>query len=79
MKAHDNSVENLVIFAPLVLTLHALGLSTGLTATAAMIYFFARLVYYFICLAGIPVARTLVFAIGWLMQIIIALVILGIF
>ncbi len=43
MRAHDNAVENLVIFAPLVLTLQITGTSNTTTAAACMIYFFARL------------------------------------
>jgi len=78
MKAHNNAAENLVVFAPLVLTLHVLGLSTGLTATMAAVYFFARLAHYLVYLAGIPVARTLAFAVGWLAQVILALTILGV-
>lgn len=78
MKAHYNAAENLVVFAPLVLTLHVLGLSTALTASAAAIYFFARLAHYVVYLAGIPVARTLAFAVGWAAQISIGLVVLGI-
>ena len=77
-KAHANAVENLVVFAPLVLTLHLLGLSTGLTASAAAVYFFARLAHYLVYLAGIPVVRTLTFAIGWAAMFVIGLTVLGI-
>jgi uncharacterized MAPEG superfamily protein len=78
MRAHENAVENLVVFAPLVLVLHALGISSGLTAGAAALYFFARLAHFFIYVAGIPIARTLAFAVGWAAQMAIALRILGI-
>ena len=77
-KAHYNAAENLVVFAPLILVLHATGTSSALTATMAAVYFFARLVHYVVYLAGIPVVRTLAFAVGWLAQIVIALTILGI-
>jgi uncharacterized MAPEG superfamily protein len=77
-KAHLNAIENLVIFAPLVLVLHSLGLSTSLTASAAAVYFFARLVHYLVYLAGVPVVRTLAFAVGWAATIVIALTVLGI-
>ena len=63
--AHRNAVENLVLFAPAVLLLAHLGISTGITQTAAAIYFFARLAHYFVYAAGIPAARTLCFAVGW--------------
>jgi uncharacterized MAPEG superfamily protein len=45
LKAHHNAVENLVIFAALVLAAHALGVSTNAVATAAIVYFWARLVH----------------------------------
>ncbi len=77
-KAHYNAIESLAVFAPLVLALHVLGLSTGLTAGAAAAYFFARLVHYIVYLAAIPVARTLAFAVGWAATVIIGLTVLGI-
>ena len=42
-KAHINAVENLVIFATLVLTLNALHHSTASTVLACAVYFWARL------------------------------------
>ena len=78
MRAHRNAVENLAVFAALVLTAHLLGVSTGLTAFAATIYFWARLAHFLVYTAGIPMARTLAFAVGWLCQMAIALSILGI-
>ena len=68
MQAHQNAVENLVIFAPAVLTAHALGVSTPTTKLAAMAYFLARLVHFVVYTAGIPVLRTLAFTAGWLAQ-----------
>lgn len=45
MKAHLNAVENLVVFAALVLVAHAAGISNGAIATASMVYFWARVVH----------------------------------
>ena len=64
MKAHINAVENLVLFAPAVLMAQQLGISTPATRMAAPVYFFARLVHYIVYATGIPVARTLAFAVG---------------
>ena len=64
MKAHTNAIENLVLFAPAVLMAHQLGISTSATRMAAPVYFFARLVHYIVYAAGIPVARTLAYAVG---------------
>ena len=68
-KAHTNAVENLAIFAPIVLTAHVLNISNGATKTAVVVYFFARLLHYIVYSAGIPAARTLTFTAGWLAQI----------
>jgi uncharacterized MAPEG superfamily protein len=70
IRAHVNAVENLVIFAAAVLVANALKVSTPLTQTAAEVYFFARLVHWVVHVAGIPVIRTLAFAVGWLVQLV---------
>ncbi len=69
IKAHANAVENLAIFAPIVLTAHVLGISNEVTRAAVVVYFFARLLHFAVYSAGIPAARTLAFAAGWLAQI----------
>jgi uncharacterized MAPEG superfamily protein len=76
-RAHINAVENLAIFVPAVLTAHALNLSTPATQAAAATYFFARLVHYIVYTLGVPVVRTLAFAVGWCAQITILASILG--
>lgn len=78
MRAHGNAVENLVIFGLLVLIAHVVDANTSLTATAAMIYFFSRVVHYAIYLAGIPFLRTIVFAVCWAMQIVFVFAILAV-
>jgi uncharacterized MAPEG superfamily protein len=75
-RAHANAIENIAIFAPVVLTAHVLGVSTPVTRAAVIVYFFARLAHYVIYAAGIPAARTLSFAAGWLAQIAIIAAIL---
>lgn len=77
MAAHRNAVENLVIFAPAVLTAHALNISTAATEMAAILYFFARLAHFVVYTAGIPVVRTLAFALGAVCQVVIIATILG--
>jgi uncharacterized MAPEG superfamily protein len=69
IRAHGNAVENLAIFAPIVLTAHVLGISSAATKAAVVVYFFARLAHYVVYAAGIPAARTLAFTAGWLAQI----------
>jgi len=75
--AHTNAVENLVIFAPLVLILHAQDHSTQSTVLACAVYFWARLAHAVVYTLGIPVLRTLAFAVGFVAQVTLALAIFG--
>lgn len=68
-KAHYNAVENLAVFAALVLVAHLTGAANEATAAAAITYFWARLAHYPLYISGIPFMRTLTFTIGWLAQI----------
>ncbi len=72
MKAHGNAVENLVVFAALVLAAHALGVSNAAVATAAMVYFWARVVHAVVYTFALPWLRTLAFTAGFLAQATIA-------
>ncbi len=76
MRAHKNAVENLAVFAPLVLTLHLTHLNNELTALACMIYFFARLTHYIMFSFGIPVIRVLTFMVNVIVLLILAFTIL---
>jgi uncharacterized MAPEG superfamily protein len=73
MAAHTNAVENLVLFAPLVLILQDLKISNDATVLACVVYFWARLAHYLIYAFGIPVARTLAFAVAWLATAVLVL------
>jgi uncharacterized MAPEG superfamily protein len=75
--AHTNAVDNLVIFAPLVLMLDALGHSTPATVWACAVYFFARLAHAIVYALGIPVARTLAFTVGFVCQAVLVLAVFG--
>jgi uncharacterized MAPEG superfamily protein len=69
-RAHRNMIENLVLFAALVLVAHVSGLANATTATGAAVFFYARLVYVPVYIVGIPWLRTLVWtasAVGLLM------------
>jgi len=72
MKAHHNAVENLVVFAALVLAAHALGVASEAIATAAIIYFWARVVHALAYTFAVPWVRTLAFAVGFFAQAAIA-------
>lgn len=68
--AHANAVENLVVFATLVLAAHNLGINTALTAMAAMVYFWARVVHVVVYVSGIPWLRTLAFTVAFVAQLV---------
>lgn len=72
MYAHENAVENMVLFAPLVLAVHILGLSSSTTILAAMVYFYARVAHYLLYTFGIPYLRTIAFFVGFLSQMTLA-------
>jgi uncharacterized MAPEG superfamily protein len=75
--AHTNAVENLIIFAPLVLILEAQGHSTQSTVIACAVYFWARLAHVVVYTMGVPVLRTLAFAVGFAAQVALALAVFG--
>ncbi len=77
MFAHDHAVENLVIFAPLVLILNAIDYSTKWTVLACAVYFWARVAHLIVYAMGLPVFRTLAFVVGFLAQAVLALAIFG--
>src|SRR5882757_4877931 len=52
--AHSNAVENLIIFAPLVMILDSMGHSTESTAIACAVYFWSRLAHVIIYVMGVP-------------------------
>ena len=77
MKAHANAVENLVIFATLILLTQVVGVTSAAVATAAMVYFWARVVHALAYTFSVPWVRTLAFAVGFLAQAAVAWQLLG--
>ncbi|HEX7053398.1 MAG TPA: MAPEG family protein [Burkholderiales bacterium] len=65
-RAHHNMLENLVLFAALVLAAVAAQKTNATTLLGAQIFFWARLAYAVIYVAGIPWLRTAV----WLVSVI---------
>lgn len=59
-RAHANMLENVVLFAALVLVAHVAGKTNAMTALGAQLFFWSRLAYAVIYVAGIPWLRTLV-------------------
>ncbi len=78
-RAHANAVENLVIFAVVILALEISPVeSTGLTAGTAAAYFWLRVAHAAVYIMGLPVVRTLLFAAGFACQMAIGLTVLGV-
>ena len=64
-RAHLNMLESLVIFAVVVLVAHAAGKANETTALGATLFFWGRVAFALVYLAGIPWLRTLV----WLVSV----------
>jgi uncharacterized MAPEG superfamily protein len=75
--AHYNAVENLVVFATLVLVANALHLNSHGIEMSCVVYFWARVAHVLAYTFAIPWARTLAFVAGFLAQLCIASHILG--
>jgi len=71
-RAHLNMLENLVLFTALVLIAQVAGKANAATALGASIFFWARLVYAGIYLAGISWVRTAVWFVSVIGMAIIA-------
>jgi uncharacterized MAPEG superfamily protein len=63
-RAHRNLLESLLPFAALVLVAHAAGISNAYTVLGAQLFFYARLAYAAVYIAGIPWLRTVAWAAG---------------
>lgn len=60
----QNMQENMVLFAPLVLVIHAAGTSNDMTLLGAQVFFYARVLHAVIYLAGWPMVRPLAWFAG---------------
>ncbi|KPA95137.1 MAPEG family protein [Pseudomonas asplenii] len=75
--AHANAIENLAVFAPLVLTAATLGISTPATVMAAKVFLGARLVHFAVYTCGIAGLRTLAFLVGFAATLVFAFTLIG--
>ena len=75
-RAHHNMLENLVLFAALVLTASLSGKSNDTVVLGAQIFFWARLVYAGVYLIGIPWLRTGVWLVSMIGLVLIFLQVL---
>ncbi|MCK5396546.1 MAG: MAPEG family protein [Gammaproteobacteria bacterium] len=63
-RAHMNAVENIVIFAPLVLAVQLTGLNNEVTLQACMVYFWARVIHAPFYIFNTPFVRTIAYFVG---------------
>lgn len=63
-RAHRNMLENLVLFAALVLVAVAAGRTNAMTLLGAQIFVWARLVYAGVYILGLPWVRTAVWGVS---------------
>ena len=63
-RAHRNMLESLVLFAALVLVAHVTGKANAMTALGAQLFFWGRLVYAGVYIAGVPWLRTVVWIVA---------------
>ena len=63
-RAHRNMLESLVLFAILVLTAKAAGISNAMTLLGAQLFFWGRVAHAAIYIAGIAWARTVAWAVS---------------
>ncbi len=64
-RAHFNMLESLAIFAIVVLVAHIAGRNDAMTALGAALFFWARLAYAVIYVAGVPWLRTAAWAVSF--------------
>jgi uncharacterized MAPEG superfamily protein len=63
-RAHHNMLESLVLFTALVLIAVIVGKTNSTTLLGAQLFFWARLVYAVVYLAGVPWVRTAVWCVS---------------
>ncbi|HEX7045036.1 MAG TPA: MAPEG family protein [Burkholderiales bacterium] len=63
-RAHRNMLENLILFAALVIVAVLANRTNETTALGAQLFFWARLVYALVYVIGIPWVRTAVWAVS---------------
>ena len=70
--AHANAVENLAVFAALILAAQLSGISTPVTALAGSLYLWSRVAHAIVYTLGVPWLRTAAFTAGFVAEMMIA-------
>ena len=69
----NNSFESLILFAPVALMVGLTGQSTGVTATLAVIFLIARILYIPAYVMGLVPGRSLIWGVGFLVTLALAI------
>ena len=75
--AHVNLIENLPLFAILIIIITFQDYNNQLTETGSIIFFYSRIFHYFIYVFGVPYFRTLFFVASWIGLLIISVPLLS--
>lgn len=63
-RAHMNAIENIVIFAPLVIAVQLTGINNEVTLQACIVYFWARVIHAPFYILNTPYVRTIAYFVG---------------
>ena len=75
--AHEDAVDNLIVFAVLVGLLHVAGHSSAVTVIASAVYFWARLIHILVYAFAVPWVKTAAHVAGFASIIALAWEVLG--
>jgi len=77
MAAHVNAVENLVLFAPLVILVAMFNAGSANTALAVQVYFFSRLGHFLLFTFAVPLFRIVSFLVGFAAEMVLVWALIG--
>jgi len=77
MAAHINAVENLVLFAPLVILVTMFNAGSANTILAVQVYFYARLAHFLLFAFAVPLLRIVSFLIGFAAEMVLVWALIG--
>jgi len=63
-RAHRNMLENLILFAVLVLVAHIVGVHNPMTLLGVQLFFWGRVAHAIVYLAGLPWLRTMAWTVS---------------
>jgi uncharacterized MAPEG superfamily protein len=77
IRTRNNMLENMIMFAPLIIVAHLAEVSTANTVLGAQLFLYARMLHAIVYLAGWPWIRTLVYGISLIGMVMIVVALLG--